>query len=119
METTYYTFTAREILVSGDGVKQAVGGARRLALARRPAAEGRLIRRDNVVDLAAWRAAREEEQAGEAWEEDLSQVWAPAPAVQPRPRRDHRSRILYGGELLASLSVVGVMVLLVIRILGG
>lgn len=64
METTYYTFTAREILVSGDGVKQAVGGARRLALARRPAAEGRLIRRDNVIDLAAWRAAREEEQAG-------------------------------------------------------
>ena len=98
METTYYTFTAREILVSGDGVEQAVGGARR---------------------LAAWRAAREEEAAEEAWEEDLSQVWAPAPAVQPRPRRDHRSRILFGGELLASLSVVGVMILLMIRILGG
>ena len=48
METTYYTFTAREILVSGDGVKQAVGGARRLALARRPAAEGRQIGRAHV-----------------------------------------------------------------------
>ena len=119
METTYYTFTAREILVSGDGVEQAVGGARRLALARRPAEEALPVRRDNVIDLAACRAAREEEAAEEAWEEDLSQVWAPAPAVQPRPRRDHRSRILYGGELLASLSVVGVMVLLVIRILGG
>ena len=57
MKTTYYTITAREILVSGDGVEQAVGGGRQLVCARKtvPADTG-AAKRNNVIDLAAWKA---------------------------------------------------------------
>lgn len=115
METTYYTFTAREILVTGDGVEQAVGGARRLVFARRATRPVQPAHKDNVIDLDAWRMAREEEAAMEV----SGRPSPPASDVQLKPRRDRRSRILFGGELLASLSVVGAMVLLMIRVLGG
>ena len=61
METTYYTLTAREIIVSGDGISAAVGApARQLVCVRRPASQEEQAQ-DNVIDLAAWKAAREEE----------------------------------------------------------
>lgn len=40
----------------------------------------------------------------------------PAP-IPPRPRRNHKKRVLLGGELLATLSVIGTMALLAARIL--
>jgi hypothetical protein len=106
MKTTYYTVTAREVVVSGDGVQQVSGGnARQLVCLRTPAATGG--DRGKVIDLAAWRADREEE----TWAAD------PAEARQPRPRRDH-SRLRLGGDWLATASVIGAMVVLVARILG-
>ena len=57
----------------------------------------------------------------------LAQLGAPMPHVdealeqaapaETRPRRDHKRAVLFGGELLATLSVVGTMALLMVRIL--
>ena len=114
MKTTYYTITAREILVSGDGVEQAVGGARQLVCARKTVpADAGAAKRNNVIDLAAWKAAREEE----VWQEQPEDGWEEAPAFVPRVRRDHGSRALLWGEMLATVSVIGVMALLALRIL--
>ena len=114
MKTTYYTITAREILVSGDGVERAVGGGRQLVCARKtvPAATG-AAKRNNVIDLAAWKAARKEE----VWQEQPEDGREPAPAFVPRARRDHSSRALAWAEWLATVSVIGVMALLALRIL--
>ena len=101
METTYYTLTAREIIVSGDGISAAVGApARQLVCVRRPASQEEQAQ-DNVIDLAA------------GVDEALAE---PAP-IPPRPRRNHKKRVLLGGELLATLSVIGTMALLAARIL--
>lgn len=122
METTYYTLTAREILVEGAAVQRASGdGARQLVCVRRaaqsvPAAEGK------VIDLAAWKADREEEaRLEELWYdgvdeslgEELEMEYA-APA--PRARRSHKRGLT--PDLWASVSVVGVMVILAVRLLG-
>ena len=121
METMYYTLTSREIIVSGDGVAQAAGGApeRQVVLLRRAANAGAApARADNVIDLAAWKSAREEEaRLEDEWYGGVDEALAqPAPA-QPRPRRSHRSAVLLGGELLATLSVVGAMAVLMARML--
>lgn len=119
METTYYTLTAREILVSGDAVVRAdaVGApARQLVCVRKGAA--RSPRADNVIDLAAWRADRAEEQRLEdEWYDGVDERMAAPEAVRPRPRRDHRTTVLVGGELLATLSVIGAMAILMVRLL--
>ena len=107
METTYYTITAREILVSGDGVRQAAGGARQLVCRR---CGGRTPARDNIIDLAAWKAAREEPDP---------EPERAVTACGRRPRRDRREQVLLGGELLATVCVIGVMLLLAARILVG
>lgn len=115
METTYYTLTAREIIVSGDAVAAAAGApARQLVCVRGNAAVP--ARRDNVVDLAAWKAAREERDRLEAeWYDGVDERLEQPAAPRPRPRREHR--VLLGGELLATLSVIGAMLLLTVRIL--
>ena len=120
METTYYTLTAREIIVSGDGVRVAVGApARQLVCVRRPAAREERPR-DNVIDLAAWKAAREEEaRLEEEWYAGVDEALAAPARSAPRPRRDHSRQALFGGELLATASVIGTMALLAVRILGG
>ena len=121
METTYYTLTSREVIISGDGVAQAAGGApeRQVVLLRTAANTASApARADNVIDLAAWKSAREEEaRLEEEWYGGVDEAPAqPAPA-QPRPRRSHRSAVLLGGELLATLSVVGTMAVLMARML--
>lgn len=116
METTYYTLTAREIIVTGDAVANAAGApARQLVCVRKPAAV-QPPERNNIIDLAAWKAAKEEESHLEAeWYAGVDQrLEQPAEPVC-RPRRDHR--VSLGGELLATLSVIGAMVLLMIRML--
>ena len=120
METTYYPLTAREIIVSGAGVSAAVGApAHQLVCVRRPAAQT-APPRDNVIDLAAWKASREEEARLEAeWYAGVDEALAAPDPVSPRPRRDHKKQVLFGGELLATASVIGTMVLLIARILGG
>lgn len=120
METTYYTLTAREIIVSGDAVAKAdaVGGnaVRQLVCVRRPAQ--RRQEKDNVIDLAAWKASREEEtRLEEAWYDGVDERMEAYIAPAPRPRRDHKATVLVGGELLATLSVIGAMAILVLRML--
>lgn len=118
METTYYTLTAREIIVSGDAVANAAGApARQLVCVRRPAAEERPVR-DNVIDLAAWRADREEAaRLEDEWYEGVDERLEQPAAVEPRLRRDHSRPVLLGGELLATLSVIGAMAVLIVRML--
>lgn len=117
METTYYTLTAREIIVSGDAVENVSGApARQLVCVRRPA-EREEPKRDNVIDLSAWKAAREEERRlEEEWYSGVDQRLEQPAAAAPRPRRDHGRTVLVGGELLATLSVIGTMILLMARI---
>lgn len=122
METTYYTLNAREVIVSGQAVAQAAGApARQLVCLRRSAGqEDRAARPDNVIDLAAWKAGREEEARLEAeWYDGVDAALTEPAAPAPRARRDHRRTVLVGGELLATLSVIGTMALLMARILGG
>ena len=121
METMYYTVTAREIVASGDAVAKVSGApARQLMCVRKPVQKEARRERDNVIDLAAWKAAREEEhRLEEEWYHGVDERLARSDPVTPRPRRDHRSAVLFSGELLATLSVVGAMALLMARILFG
>ena len=118
METTYYTFTAREIVVEGQQVATAAGGPARQLLCVRRGAERAADAGDKIIDLAAWKSAREEEARLESeWYDGVDEALEqPAPA-EARPRRDHKRAVLFGGELLATLSVVGTMALLMVRIL--
>lgn len=119
METTYYTLTAREIVVSGDAVANVSGApARQLVCVHKPLQRAE-SKKDNVIDMFAWKAAREEERRlEEEWYEGVDErLEQPAVAV-PRPRRDHGRTILLGGEFFATLSVIGTMVLLMARMLG-
>jgi len=61
METTMYTFTANEIVVAGDAVRQASGGDRRMVYLRHPAPEPASVSGGKVIDFNAWRAAQEEQ----------------------------------------------------------
>lgn len=119
METTYFTLTAREVLISQEAAEQVSGGgARQLVCVPRAAFRPAETEKGKVIDLAAWKAGREEEaRLEEEWyggvDERLEQPAAPA----PRARRDHSRPALIGGELLASLSVVGAMIVLMVRML--
>ena len=119
METTYYTLTAREILVEGDAVRKASGdGTRQLVCVRRESRQPNEQAAGKVIDLAAWKADREEERRlEELWYDGVDEALEePAAAAEPRVHRDHRRSILVGGELLATLSVVAVMAALLIQI---
>ena len=113
METTYYTLTAREIMVTGDAVEKVSGGARQLVCVRKAAqAVENTPARGKVIDFAAWKADLEEEWYGGV-DEALEQ-----PVAHPsRARRDHKRAVLIGGEFLATLSVVAVMAILALRLL--
>lgn len=116
METTYYTLTAREIIVTGDAVANVAGApARQLVCVRKPAGK-ETPGKNNVIDLAAWKADREEERRLEAeWYDGVDRrLEQPAEPVR-RPRWEHRA--LLAGELLATLSVIGAMLLLMVRVL--
>ena len=119
METTYYTLTAREIMVTGDAVEKVSGGARQLVCVRkaaRPVEESPA--RGKVIDLAAWKADREEEaRLEEEWYDGVDEALEQPAAYQPRARRDHKRTVLIGGEFLATLSVIGVMAILALRLL--
>lgn len=113
MKSAYYTFTTWS-----DG-RQAAGfdGGQQAAIVRQPVQKARALGGDNVIDLAAWRAANRElwdepEEAG--WEYAMEEAGLEAPA--PRVRRSHR-RVYIDPELVAILSVVGVLAALVVRVL--
>lgn len=119
METTYFTLTAREILISKEAAEQVSGGGTRQLIclpraAARPANGGT----GKVIDLNAWKADREEEaRLEEEWYDGVDQRLEQSVVPEQKARRDHSRSVLAGGELLASLSVVGTMIVLMIRML--
>lgn len=119
METTYYTLTAREIMVTGDAVEKVSGGARQLVCVRKAAhAVEDGPARGKVIDFAAWKADREEEaRLEDEWYNGVDEALEQPVEHRPRARRDHRRTVLIGGELLATLSVIGVMAILALRLM--
>ena len=121
METTYYTLTAREILVEGAAVQRASGDSARQLVCVRKTAQAAPAPAGKVIDLAAWKADREEESklealwydgVDEALGEDLDDEYE-APA--PRTRRSHKSALNL--DLWASVGVIGVVAVLLVRVL--
>ena len=109
METTFYTFSANEIVVTGDGVEQVSGGeGRRLVCVRRGVAESGSVRpvRGKVISMEAWRAAHASD------EEDWTEPGDPAEGREER--RSIRARTDHSGErsgyleLLACLALIAV-----------
>lgn len=102
METTYYTIRAREIVVRGDGVAQASGGeGRRLVCTRQTPAVSAPRRRNNVISLDEYRAAREQAEV------------SPEPETDPvrgahRVRSDHRRDKPSYLEMVTSAALIGV-----------
>lgn len=116
METTYYTLTAREVLVEGAAVQQASGGVRQLVCVRK--APDREPAGGKVIDLNAWKADREEEaRLEELWYDGVDEALEQEPA-RPEPRARSRRSVL-NLELWTSFAVVGVMAVLLVRILAG
>jgi hypothetical protein len=116
METTYYTLNAREIIVAGDAVANAAGApARQLVCVRKSVGQS-ARERDNVIDLTEWKAARvEEARQEEEWDHGADQRLAQPETPASRKRREHPA--LLGGELLATLSVIGAMAMLMVRMM--
>ena len=116
METTYYTFSANEIVVTGDGVEQVSGGeGRRLVCVHRGVTNGTEARpaRGKVISVEDWRAAHtrdEEEWADEAedWMESDGMAEARGEVPAPRPRTDHRGERSGCLELLVSAALIAV-----------
>lgn len=123
METMYYTLTAREILVEGAAMQRASGdGARQLVCVRKAAqsepAGGK------VIDLAAWKADREEEArleelwygdvAAEAFDPEYEEAAASETEYVRRERRSHKAAQRL--ELISCAAVIAVMAALVIRV---
>ena len=115
METTYITLTAREILVEGDAVQRVSGGGARQLVCVRKAARAEEKSAGKVIDMAAWKAAREVETVeDELWYEEPEQICeTPAAPI----RRGGHSALT--PDLWASAAVIGVMAVLLVRILIG
>ena len=126
METTYYTLTAREILVEGAAVQRASGDSARQFVCVRKAEQKAPAGGGKVIDLAAWKADREEEArleelwygdvAEEAFDPDYEEDSAEQQEYVRRARRDHKRMMNF--ELASCVAVVVVMAVLVVRILG-
>lgn len=121
METIYCTLTAREILMEGAAVQRASGDSARQLVCVRKAAQSVPAQGGKVIDMAAWKADRQEEaRLEELWYAgidedpgaDLEEEYA---APVPRARRSHKSRLSM--DLWASLAVIGAMAVLAVRLL--
>lgn len=111
METTYFTFTACEAEASGNAMAAGSVCRRRLSYSR-PAAS-----RDGgkVIDLEQWRAEHSAALPPEPGHGDGGPS-GPRRADGQR-RRNPMRRVLQAAELLATLSIVGMMAALAVRLL--
>ena len=121
METTYYTLTAREILVEGAAVQRASGdGARQLVCVRKTA-QVAPVSQGKVIDLASWKADREEEaRLEELWYADVEALPEDDGIYEyeipaPRARRHHRNTLTL--DMWASVGVISVAAVLLVRAL--
>lgn len=120
METTYYTLTAREIIVEGAAVQQVSGGSGRRLVCVRKAPEQTAVRPGGkVIDLMAARKEREEAQAAYMAQTEPEPEWdegVPECPEEPRRTRTHGKPAL-AAEILASLSVAAVAIVLLGQVL--
>ena len=117
METTYYTLTARKILVEGAAVQRASGDSARQLVCVRKAAQNAPAGGGKVIDLAAWKADREEEaRPEELWYEGVDKAQGEEPvAPAPQVRREHKRMLNL--DLWSSVVVIGVVTVLLVRVL--
>ena len=116
MKSVYYTFTTWNDCEQAAGFDGSVDSGRRAVMVRQPSQDTRVRGGDNVIDLAAWRAANQElwEEQSELEPEYTVEAAEPeAPARRVRRRR----RAHIDPELFAILGVVGVLAALMIRVL--
>ena len=117
MRSAYYTFTTWSDGRQAAGFDGNPDNGRQSMMVRQSGRQGRTPSGDNVIDLAAWRAANRElweEQPEPAPEYALEEAERPAPVRRVRSRR---RRAYVDPELLAILGVVGVLAALMIRVL--
>ncbi|MBD5099500.1 MAG: hypothetical protein HDT35_08170 [Clostridiales bacterium] len=117
MKSAYYTFTTWNDGERAAGFDGALDSGRQVVMVRQSGRQGRTPSGDNVIDLAAWRAANQElweEQSELEPEYSMEEAEPVAPARRVRSRR---RRAYVDPEMLAILSVVGVLVTLVVRVL--
>ena len=117
METTYYTLTAREILVEGAAVQRASGDSARQLVCVRKTAQTAPAPAGKVIDLAAWKADREEEtRLEELWYDGVDERLEAEREV-PAPRTRSRRKNALNLDLWASVGVIGVVAVLLVRVL--
>ena len=76
MQTTYYTFTANEIIVTGAGVEQVSGdNARRMVFLRHSEPACAKQSEGKLIDFSAWCAEHEVEAAEENEEHSRRNLW--------------------------------------------
>jgi len=76
MQTTFYTFTANEIIVTGDGVEQVSGdNARRMVYLRHSEPAIKTREESNLIDFTAWCAEHEVEAVEEKPQKARLHVW--------------------------------------------
>lgn len=122
MKTAYYTFTTWDSGAMAAGFDHAAG-TRQAVLLRQPEGPARAVGGDNVIDLAAWRAANPElsmpeERPAEEWGYDGCEEFVEPELSLPAPRtrRDHH-RSLFAAELISTLGVLAVSAALLLRVL--
>ena len=116
MKSVYYTFTTWDDGQRAAGFDGALNSGRQVVMVRQTGRQSRPVG-DNVIDLAAWRAANQElweEQSELEPEYSMEEAEPVAPARRVRSRR---RRVHIDPELAAIVMVVGVLAALMIRVL--
>lgn len=116
MKSVTYTFITWDDSRRAAGFDGELSGGRQAVMVRQSGRQGRPAG-DNVIDLAAWRAANQElweEQPEREPEYDPEEMEPVAPARRARSRR---RRVHIDPELASIVMVVGVLAALMIRVL--
>ncbi|MDE6282000.1 MAG: hypothetical protein K2M15_09520 [Oscillospiraceae bacterium] len=117
MKSVTYTFITWNGGQRAAGFDGALDSGRQVVMVRQSGRQGRTPGGNNVIDLTAWRAATQElweEQSELEPEYNLEEA---GPETPVRRARSRRWRAHVDPELLAILSVVGVLAALVVRVL--
>lgn len=121
MKTVHYTFTTWSDGAMASGFDGTVAGTRRAAAVREPERKVRPLGADNVIDLAAWRAANldmmepldDPAWAAEQEDEGMEEAGFAVPA--PRPRKSRRAAL--AAELVSTVCVAAVTLAIILRVL--
>lgn len=121
METVHYTFTAWNDGAMASGFDGPVTGTRHTAVVREPERKSCPLGVDNVIDLAAWRAANlnmaepPEEPDWAAGQEDEGAEASGFAVPAPRIRKSRRAALV--AELVSTACVAAVTLVIILRVL--